>query len=180
MAPCIKNIITTVGMVGVILISTKPSAAAPSCRLDSKRQSEASTELQKIAAEDQADRTNNNLKPGAAERDRERRTRVGALFGEGCLRTAADFAAAALVYQHGDVPEHFLQTYIWAKRSVELGDKSQQRLMAKGIDRYLVNTGRKQLFASQALKRFDDNCWCLYAVEPTFPKTLGQNPQDAD
>ena len=97
-----------------------------------------------------------------------RRQRVGEIFGEGCFKTPSDYAAAALVYQHGDQPDHYFQTYIWSKRAVELGDVSQKRMMALGVDRFLVNTGKRQLFASQASRPFDSKCWCLQPVESTF------------
>jgi len=108
------------------------------------------------------------------QRDVARRKRVGEIFGEGCFSKAEDYAAAALVYQHGDVPDHFLQAFMWAKRAVELGDDGQRRLMALAIDRYLVNIGHKQLFASQASKpdMKPGTCWCLQPIEPSFPEDL--------
>lgn len=161
-----------------------PSHATPSdnsslssfrtCAQDNKRQKERSAELQKIVAADQKDREDfQHWTPTQAmevlARDLERRKRVGEIFGEGCFKSAADFSAAALVYQHGDVPEHFYQTFIWSKRAVELGDASQNNLLALGLDRYLVNSGRKQLFASQAHHGPNDNCFCLQPVEKSFP-----------
>jgi len=145
------------------------------CRDDSKKYSARSQELQKIVAADQADRPNNILKPGAQLRDRERRKKIGSIFGEGCFKEAKDFTAAALVFQHGDEPEHFMQAFLWAKRAVELGDDSQKSLMAWGIDRYLINLGRKQLFGSQFLKQnaLDPKaCWCLNQTEASFPDAL--------
>jgi len=44
--------------------------------------------------------------------------------------------------------------------------------MALAIDRYLVSTGHKQLFGSQASKLGDASCWCLSQVEPTFSDDL--------
>ena len=106
-----------------------------------------------------------------ARRDVVRRQRIGEIFGEGCFSKAEDYAAAALVYQHGDVPDHFYQTFLWSKRAVELGDENQKRMMALGIDRYLVNIGQKQLFGSQAtLPDFKpETCWCLQKIEQSFP-----------
>ncbi len=147
-------------------------ASALSCREDRPRAEARSRELQRLVAKDQADRQDNALDPGTIERDMIRRKRVAEIFGEGCFETAADFAAGALVFQHGDVPEHFLQTFLWAKRAVELGHEKNRRLMALAVDRYLVNTGRKQLFASQASRRMDEPCWCLQPVEKTFPAEL--------
>jgi hypothetical protein len=153
------------------------AADAPyvSCQDDANKYHRRSDELQRIEAEDQADRPNNVLKPGAQIRDRQRRERVGSIFGEGCLKEARDFAAAALVFQHGDQPDHFMQTFLWAKRAVELGDSSQQLLMAWGIDRYLVNIKHKQLFGSQYLKNDSNNpgsCWCLDQTDTSFPDQL--------
>lgn len=50
-------------------------------------------------------------------------------------------------------------------------------MMALGIDRYLVNIGKKQLFASQATKEDPtaDACWCLQQVEESFPDHLRKN-----
>lgn len=164
--------------------ATQPVIASPtrigSCQADKPRQEARSKELQEIVNADQEDRedffkkTPEELREMAL-RDVERRKRVGEIFGEGCFLKAEDFAAAALVYQHGDVPEHYLQAFMWAKRAVELGDEKQKRLMGLAIDRYLVNTGHKQLFASQATKtdiRDPNSCWCLQQIEPSFPDDL--------
>lgn len=108
-------------------------------------------------------------------RDNKRRARVAEIFAEGCFKTAGDFSHAAMVFQHGnqDFPDHFYQTFIWAKRAVELGDSKQKQLMALGLDRYLVNSGKKQLFASQAKKmKADDLCWCIQPIEESFPDQL--------
>lgn len=81
-------------------------------------------------------------------RDLKRRKRVGEIFAEGCLKTADDFAAAAMIFQHGTSPDHFYQTFVWSKRGVDLGDDKQKKLVALAVDRYLVNIGHKQLFVS--------------------------------
>ena len=162
-----------------------------SCQSDPSRLQARSKELEAIVKADQADRqdwagkTPEEMQE-VVERDVVRRKRVGEIFGEGCFWKAEDYAAAALVYQHGDVPDHFLQAFMWAKRAVELGDDSQERLMAVAIDRYLVNIGHKQLFASQASKpeMKPGSCWCLQRIEPSFPEELrkeigGQSSKEA-
>ncbi len=47
-------------------------------------------------------------------------------------------------------------------------------MVALGIDRYLINIGKKQLFGSQATKgdTSPDGCWCLQQVEESFPDQL--------
>lgn len=149
------------------------------CSQDLRRLEARSKELAQIVKDDQHDRENFSSKTPEemqemVKHDVVRRKRVGEIFGEGCFSKAKDFAAAALVYQHGDVPEHFFQTFIWAKRAVELGDPTQKRMMALGIDRYLVNIGKKQLFGSQATKDglTAEACWCLQQVEESFPDHL--------
>lgn len=156
--------------------ASAPQANASStfkvCQDDPERQSLRSQELQTLVKEDQDDRqipADQIDWEKVLPRDEARRKRIGEIFGEGCFKTADDYAAAALVYQHGNIPDHFFQTYLWAKRAVELGDSSQKRLMAMGVDRYLINIGHKQLFATQASKPTMNDCWCLEELEKTFP-----------
>lgn len=146
------------------------------CAQDQKRLEERSKELQKIVDADQSDRADwQNKTPEqmaeVTQRDEVRRKRVGEIFGEGCFSKAEDYAASALVFQHGNTPDHFFQTFLWSKRGVELGDQKQKRMMALGIDRYLVNIGQRQLFGSQATKPDfkPGTCWCLQQVEKSFP-----------
>ncbi len=142
------------------------------CVHDQKKYENRARELQKIKDADQADRPHNQLQPGVTSRDVLRRKRVGEIFGEGCFKQPADYAAAALVFQHSDQPDHFFQVFLWSKRGVELGDKSQKSMIGLGLDRYLVTIGHKQLFGSQATKSFKDTCWCLEPVEQTFPDEM--------
>lgn len=162
-------------------MASPASAATPfsPCLQDKPRLALRSQELQAIVQADQAERSQWDKKTAdeivdVAKRDEDRRKRVGEIFGEGCFSSPADYAAAALVFQHGETPDHFLQTYLWAKRAVDLGDVTQKRLMALGIDRYLVHSGHKQLFGSQATKPElkAESCWCLQAVEKRFPDRL--------
>lgn len=148
----------------------------PYCQSQPEHQLQRSNELQDIVKADQADRLLED--PGAIDwsqvgpRDEARRKRVGEIYGEGCINSAADYAAAALVYQHGTIPDHYFQTFVWAKRAVELGDASQSRLMEMGIDRYLVHSGKRQLFGTQLAKLSLDPkaCWCIEELEVSFPE----------
>ncbi len=147
------------------------------CSFDKDKQLIRSKELAEIVKADQDARKNfQNMSPEDMQKmaidDSKRRMRIGEIFGEGCFSTAEDYAAAALVFQHGAIPEHFFQTFLWAKKAVELGDKEQMRLMALGLDRYLVNSGYKQLFASQAIKPNGEKCWCLHQIEKSFPEKI--------
>lgn len=148
----------------------------PYCQGQPEHQAQRSKELQDIVIADQADRSPED--PSQMDwsligpRDEVRRKRVGEIYGEGCINSAADYAAAALVYQHGIIPDHFFQTFLWAKRAVELGDASQSRLMEMGIDRFLVHSGKRQLFGTQLGKPSLDPkaCWCIEELETSFPE----------
>ena len=143
------------------------------CLQDTDRQAARAAELQAIVQADQDDRKDpNQMNEAVASRDLLRRTRVAEIFAEGCFKTSNDYSAAALVFQHGDTADHVFQTFVWSKKAIELGDRSQMHLMADGIDRYLVRTGQKQLFATQAGINWpvtEKTCWCLEPVELSFP-----------
>lgn len=152
------------------------------CLLDPAKQAQRSADLKQLEQADQADRSGNQMRPGTERRDRERRQRVGEIFGEGCFKTGADFANAAMVNQHGGdfysgegavtralAPEQLLQAFLWAKRATELGTDSKW-LTAAALDRYLWYTGHKQLFGTQAFKaNVSDRCWCMVPTETSFP-----------
>lgn len=144
------------------------------CMFDEAKQKSRSLELSKIVAEDQKDReidwSNSESLRKVELRDEQRRKRVAEIFAEGCFATAQDFANAALVYQHGVVPEHYFQAFLWAKRAMDLGDVSQRGLMQMAIDRYLVGIGHKQLYGRQAhaIDESSSPCYCLHQIEPTF------------
>lgn len=146
-----------------------------SCYEHPDQQQARSAELQSIVNADQADRELPYDKIDWSKvlpRDLERRARVGEIFAEGCFKTAQDFAAAALVYQHGEAPDHFYQAFIWAKKAVDLGAGQEQKwLTAAGLDRYLVRIGQKELFATQYSRDAGSTCWCLEPVEASFPET---------
>lgn len=157
------------------------------CVSDPKLQQARSLELQQLHAADQALRVSKNGEPidfdkidrnKMQKQDLAHRKRVVEIFAEGCLKSAADYLAAALIYQHGDVPDHYYQTYIWVTRAIKLGIngaevKSAKSMAALAIDRYLVSLGNKQLFGSQfSMAQPKDQCWCIDQVESSFPDTL--------
>jgi hypothetical protein len=111
------------------------------------------------------------------EKDLMHRKRVGEMFGEGCLKSAHDYLNAALIYQHGDTPDHHYQAYIWANRAATIGNNNEKNegksMAATAIDRYLIKIGKKQLFGSQYF--YDDStapCYCIEQVEKNFPDNL--------
>ncbi len=144
------------------------------CRDVPHKYIKASNELARIYEEDQKDRQNllqiddPQYMAHVAKRDEERRAKVADYFARGCFKSGEDYEKAAMIFQHGNIPEHFYQAFIWAKTAMRLGNLKAQHLMNLSIDRFLVNSGFKQLFGSQATKVADKECWCLYQVESSF------------
>jgi hypothetical protein len=141
-----------------------------------------SQELKKLCDEDQADRadfshSDQNKLFEMLKRDRTRRTRVVEIFAKGCLKSAEDYLNAATVFQHGEVPDHFYQAFIWARKAFDMGLEIAGQLAGNGIDRYLAKSGRKQLYGGHAeiepgAANVEDRCFCLWPVEPTFPNSM--------
>jgi hypothetical protein len=98
--------------------------------------------------------------------DEERRKEVRHMLDAGEVRTAADYFHAALVFQHGEVPEDYLLAHILAGNAVILGDRNARWLSAATLDRYLSRTGKPQVFGTQ--------------FGPTKDAPLGQLPMKAD
>ncbi len=139
-------------------------------------QKERSDELKRLLEADQKEREEmSQANPGdlinIAKNDLLRRKRVGEIFGEGCFKIPKDYLSAALIYQHGDVPDHYMQAFMWAKNALDLGEPNAKSLMAVAIDRYLVSVGKKQLYGTQVFVLFDSPtlCYCLQPVELSFP-----------
>jgi len=163
-----------------VLASTYCFASSyKTCSEDKVRLAKRQKEVIKIAQQDQVDRTKKTNIPLSdwdkiRKNDLNRRKRIGEIFGEGCLVSSQDFANAALVFQHGETPEHFWQAFVFSLHAVRLGDKSQKIMAANAIDRYLVqkSIGMKQLFGRNAIKPTGQECWCLSQIESSFPDSL--------
>ncbi len=150
------------------LTSIQATTVYTDCHHDPTKQAARSKELHELFLADQKDRK--DVAPADfQQRDRIRRMRVGEIFGEGCIKSAQDYLHAAIVFQHGDAPDHFYQTFLFSLRGSQLGDSKQLRNAALGLDRFLVKTQRKQLFGSQAFKENSGSCWCLEPLEKSFP-----------
>jgi hypothetical protein len=173
-----------------LLLSIKHASAPDdfsiieSCRMKPELQEIRSKELITLLEADQADREggwdniSNERWIQILEKDLSRRKRVGEILAEGCFKTPDDYKAASMIYQHGDVPDHYFQAFIWAKRAVELDEKRPKNLVALTIDRYLVSIGKKQLFGSQFFAPQLGACYCLEPVEDSFPDSIRKEYTD--
>lgn len=161
-------------------IALSQNQLIPNCSTDDKLQETRSKELAQLLALDQKERKHLNHHMTVKEINNEinndliRRKRVGEIMAEGCLKTASDYVAASLIYQHGDVPDHYYLAFLWANRAIALGDVKQKELAAMTIDRYLISIGKKQIFGTQfhAENITHGGCFCLQQVERSFPDTL--------
>lgn len=78
---------------------------------------EATNRLTLLYIEDQKDRENPNqltteMLVFLTQCDEQRRKIVSELFARGCLKSADDYNKAALIFQHGTIPEHYYQALI--------------------------------------------------------------------
>jgi len=91
-------------LLAVLLIPISYASEYSLCSENKGKQSARSNEIHNIYLADQKDRENwNNLSREemfeVQNRDLSRRKRIGEIFGEGCLNSAADFINAAMIYQ---------------------------------------------------------------------------------
>lgn len=112
-------------------------------------------EMKKIVDGDQADRRSwDKLKPdemkAVGARDDARNARTREIIRAGELRTASDFANAALVMQHSARFEGYRTAHELALCSMLLGDRGTGRwLIAATYDRMLGSVGHDQRFGTQ-------------------------------
>lgn len=159
-------------LMAIVCVAPAFAQSTPRGRADALcspvRQAAVQARLEQLRTEDQADRTNSTVAQGAEARDLARRQEVASLFAEGCFSTGRDFHNAALVFQHGVIPDHYYLAWVWARRAVELGDTEAQWLVPRAIDRYLMISGYKQLFATNLvtdgvfLREGATGAWCVW------------------
>jgi hypothetical protein len=112
-------------------------------------------ELKRLRDEDQSDRTPPEGKPMdwavVSPRDKARLKRVKEIYTQGLLQTANDYDCAALILQHGEVPEDFLLAHEFWVVAISKGknDPGTLYLAAASEDRFLMNIGRLQRFGTQ-------------------------------
>ena len=110
-------------------------------------------ELARLYREDQSDRTDGTKTDWSkvGPRDKARLARTKQLYQGNQLNTPNDYYHAALILQHGDVPEDFLLAHEFCVVAISKGrnDKYTRWLAAASEDRFLMNIGRPQRFGTQ-------------------------------
>jgi hypothetical protein len=133
-------------------------------------QVESSKSLARLYAEDQADR---KVPPkdmdwsAVGPRDEARRASVVRILQAGEVRTAADYHAAAMIFQHGQGPEHIQMAYSLATigSSMDPGNKGLKWLAAAAWDRFLMQRGKPQWYGTQYMLNQNTKRFELYQVD---------------
>lgn len=92
-----------------------------------------------------------DLKEGmmASLADAERRGQVRAMLDRGEVRSGTDYLRAGVILQHGDHPDDYLLAHALATAALSQGEERGARLAAASLDRYLLATGRPQIYGTQ-------------------------------
>ena len=126
-------------------------------------------ELTRLFQEDQADRTTKDGKPidwkTVEPRDRAREKRVKELYATNELHTGADYYHVAMVLQHASAPEDYLLAHELCVVAISKGHEDAKWLAAASEDRFLMNIGRPQRFATQ-FRSVGNSPMRLYETDP--------------
>ena len=98
------------------------------------------------------------------QRARARRQRVEAFLTGHPLLDAQDYFHAAMIFQHGETPEHFLLAHTLAYQGAKRGYAACFCLMAAAYDRVLMSQGLPQKYGTQYITRHGRRV--LYDVDP--------------
>jgi hypothetical protein len=128
-------------------------------------------ELQALFEQDRTDREglvrlDQDQRQPMLQRDKARRQRVETLLANAPLLDAEDYFHAAMIFLHGETPEHFLQAHTLAYKGARQGHSACFRLMAAAYDRVLMSQGRPQKYGTQYIIRHGR--WTLYEVDPAI------------
>jgi len=132
------------------------------------------SELNQIYDADQKDRTAKDGKLDWSQvgpRDVARRQRVRELLEHGDVRTGNDYEHAAMVFQHGDVPDDFLFAHILAVTAIGKGSPGARWLAAATLDRYLQRVGQPQVFGTQFSANTENGKEAKWTMDP-YNRTL--------
>lgn len=134
-----------------------------------------SAELAQMYADDQSTRSTAQEAgfdwQARARQDHQRNQRVKSMLAACELSSGADFLHAAMVVQHGTLPQDALLAHELAIVAASKGDERGPALAAKGLDRYLRGIGALQRFGTQS-QQVDNGAMTLEPTNPDVPATL--------
>jgi hypothetical protein len=134
-------------------------------RLPSPRTGRDDAELTRLFEDDQRDRSATELPSDLSGRDRIRRAAVMRHIDDSRMCTPGDFFHAAMVFQHGRIPDHHQLAFELARRAADAGHHQARWLAAAAMDRWLMHQGLAQKFGTQYLDQ--GGGWVLYDVDAT-------------
>jgi hypothetical protein len=150
--------------------------AQVSCANENK-QSAISVELEKLYAEDQADRNATGMNTdweAISIRDEQREIRVKELLALGSLGGGSAYYHAAMVLQHASTPDDYLLAHDLCVIAISKGEQKAKWLAAASMDRFLVSIGRQQRFGTQFLSNKSFRPPRLVQVDPNVSDVLRQ------
>ena len=141
------------------------------------KQSAISVELEKLYAEDQADRKTvgpNTDWEAISIKDEQREIRVKELLALGSLGGGSDYYHAAMILQHATSPNDYLLAHDLCVIAISKGEQKAKWLAAASMDRFLVSVGRQQRFGTQFLSNKSFRPPHLVDVDPNVSDVLRQ------
>lgn len=109
-------------------------------------------ELKKMYEEDQSARKVEKIDWAKLKlEDEGRRAKVEEMAGKNQIKTANDFFYAAMIYQHGSDSVSYKKAWEYSRKSADMDPKNEDArwLTAASYDRYLLSTGKPQIYATQ-------------------------------
>jgi hypothetical protein len=172
------NALLILNLLALTALLVRPSAItlSTSAQTPSTPATRDNPELARLMAEDQADRAPDDPKAIdwkiVGPRDAARLKRVKELYAQNQLKTGADYYHAAMILQHSDVADDFLLAHELCVVAISKGDARGKWLAAASEDRFLMNIGRPQRFATQ-FRCDGPNCdFYLYKVDEAVTDEL--------
>lgn len=141
------------------------------------KKSAIATELEKLYAEDQADRNSASINTdweAISIRDEQREIRVKQLLSTGSLGGGAEYYHAAMILQHASTPDDYLLAHDLCVIAISKGEQKAKWLAAASMDRFLVSVGRSQRFGTQFLSNKSYRPPRLVQVDPNVSDALRQ------
>ena len=123
------------------------------------------SEMKAMYQEDQADRRDGTMHPQIMARDRTRLVRVLELIAEGTPFSPVDRYRAAMVLQHGHLPEHYDLAHRLARNAAENDIEESRWLTASTLDRWCMSREEPQKYGTQYCHV--DGSWILYTCDTT-------------
>jgi len=159
-----------------LLLSLVFAVALPGAVQAADGTSPASTELQRLFDEDQAERTPEAGKvidwSAVSLRDEARQQRVKALLANGSLQSGADYFHAAMVMQHASEPDDYLLAHDLCVIAIGKGERQARFLAAASMDRFLRRIGRPQRYGTQYYSNHPSRPPKLAPVDPGVPDAI--------